>query len=266
MRTTTLMILFLNIFINVCIGQLNTKPLFIGEQFELYSKYKNRNYKISVCLPQNYEKDTTRYACLYLFYGEDAKFLVASGIATALSDATWQIPRLIIVGVTNMQWFYDLTPIPVKGLENKSGGGKEFLSFVTEDLLKTIDSSYRTNGHKIFMGHSLAGLLGVQAFVENPNYFNDYILISPSIAERADYIADAFKQKIINSKELKNKFYFSVGSEESRIMKGALWLQEGLEAKKHDNLKWKFEMHQGHNHSTVVPISLMNGLLFILGK
>ena len=117
------------------------------------------------------------------------------------------------------------------------------------------------------MGHSFGGLFGVYSFLENPESFNDYILISPSIATRADYIQDAFKQKILNSNdELNNKIYFSWGTEESRLQKSSLWLLEGLESKKLKNLKWKYEVHPGKNHHTVVPVSLMNGLLYVFEK
>lgn len=248
-------------------GGQEKRPLIVGDQIDLHSKYNNREYEISVFLPENYSKDTTKYSCLYLFYGGDQKFLAASGIVTTLSDATWEIPKLIIVGVTNMQWSRDLTPVQVTGMEGNSGGGKDFLSFVTKDLFKYIDSTYKTNDHRIFMGHSFGGLFGVYAFLENSNSFDDYILISPSIAVRADYIQDAFKQKILSSSdELTNKIYFAVGSEESRMLKSSLWLIEGLESKKLKNLKWKYEVHPGKNHHTVVPISLMNGLLFVFGK
>ena len=91
-------------------------------------------------------------------------------------------------------------------------------------------------------------------------------MISPSIAERADYFSEAFKEKIKTSNNLGNKFYFSIGSETARISKGALWLQDGLESKNHENLKWKFEMFEGHNQHTLAPMSLMNGLLFIFDK
>src|SRR4028118_1489490 len=95
-------ILFNAIFL-VSVGQ-EKRPLIVGHQTDLHSKYNNRNYEVSVFLPENYPKDTTKYSCLYLFYGGDQKFLAASGIVTTLSDATWEIPKLIIVGVTNMQW------------------------------------------------------------------------------------------------------------------------------------------------------------------
>ena len=266
MKKHIIIIILFNAIFLVCVGQ-NKRPLIVGDQIDLHSKSNNRSYEISVFLPENYSKDSTKYSCLYLFYGEDRKFLSASGIVTALSNATWEIPKLIIVGVTNMQWSRDLTPVPIKGMEDKSGGGKDFLSFVTNDLFKFIDSTYKTNDHRIFMGHSFGGLFGVYSFIENPENFDDYILISPSIATRADYIQDAFKQKIINSNdELNNKIYFSLGSEEARIQKSSLWLLEGLESKKLKNLKWKYEVHSGKNHHTVVPISLMNGLLYVFGK
>lgn len=265
MKKHVIIIILLNAIFWVSVGQ-DIRPLIVGEQIDLYSKYNNRSYEISVFLPENYSKDSTKYSCLYLFYGGDQKFLSASGIVTALSDATWEIPKLIIVGITNMQWSLDLTPIPIKGMD-KSGGGKDFLSFVTNDLFKFIDTRYKTNDHRIFMGHSFGGLFGVYSFIDNPKHFDDYILISPSIATRADYIQDAFKQKILTSNdELNNKIYFSLGSEESRMQKSSLWLLEGLESKKLKNLKWKYEVHPGKNHHTVVPISLMNGLLYVLGK
>jgi predicted alpha/beta superfamily hydrolase len=265
MRKAISSTLFLIIFINVCLGQLNTEPLIIGEKFELYSKYNNTSYTISVCLPNGYSNDTVDYPCIYLFYGRDAKFLAASGIITSMSDATWQIPRMIIVGVTNIQWQRDLTPVPIEGREN-SGGAKEFLSFVTRDLFPSIDSNYRTTDYRLFMGHSFGGLFGIYSFIEDPEYFDDFILISPSIAQRADYIEEAFEQRIMNSNNLSNKFYFSSGSEGARISKSILWLQEGLESQNHENVKWKFELFEGHNHHTHTQASIMNGLLFIYDR
>ena len=265
MRKTVMLICFTIAFINLGFGQIKKEPLVIGEKFNLYSRFNNTNYNISVCLPKDYYKDTVNYPCLYLFYGGEEKFLVASGIATSLMDATWQIPRMIIVGVTNIQWQRDLTPVPIKGREN-CGGAKEFLSFVVQDLLSTIDSMYRTTDHRVYMGHSFGGLFGVYSFIENPEYFDDFIFVSPSISQRADYIQTAFKEKIENSDSLNNRFYFSIGTEGSRMTRSALWLEEGLEVKQHKNVKWKFEMFEGHNHHTHTQISLINGLLFLFEK
>ncbi len=254
MKKSILFAIVLQLIVNIGNAQIKTEPLSIGEKFELYSEYNKTKYQISVCLPKDYSKDSANYACVYLFYGGDSKFLAASGIITSLSDATWQIPHVIIVGVTNMQWQRDLTPVPIRGREN-CGGAKEFLSFVSNDLFPAIDSNYRTSNHRIFMGHSFGGLFGIYSFIENPEYFDDFILISPSIAQRADYIQNAFKEKVQSSENLNNKFYLSSGSEGPRILKSVLWIEEGLESKRHENIRWRFEQFEGHNHHTQTSLT-----------
>ena len=208
MKKITASILCTIVATHLCLGQLTTEPLVFGEQFELYSKLNDTNYKISVRLPDDYSTDSVDYPCLYLFYGEDKKFFVASGIAASLFEATWQTPKMIIVGVTNMDWWRDLTPVPIAGREG-TGGADKFHSFVVQDLFKTVDTNYRTSDQRIFMGHSFGGLFGVYSFIDNSDYFDDFLLISPSIAERADYISDAFKKKIFANENLRNKFYIS---------------------------------------------------------
>ncbi|MEM6801986.1 MAG: hypothetical protein AAF696_11320, partial [Bacteroidota bacterium] len=93
--------------------------------------------------------------------------------------------------------------------------------------------------------------------------FDDFILVSPSIAQRADYIEEAFKEKIKNSSGLKNKFYYSTGSEGARMLKSVLWIEDGLSAKYHEEIEWKYELFEGHNHHTHTQVSLINGLLFV---
>lgn len=242
-------------------AQENIQQTPTGAFFSLYSDHNETNYQVSVTLPRGYEKGDKNYPCLYLFYGDIHKVQAASGMANAMS-LSGQIPSMIVVGVANMQWGRDLTPIPVKG-RSESGGADAFHAFITQDLFKVIDDRYRTSDRRIFMGHSFGGLFGIHCFMKNPDDFDDYLLLSPSIAQRADYLETAFKEKIQNTKGLKNQFYYSVGSESTRVMRGALWLYEGLGRASHEEIRWHFELVEGTNHGSVVPISFMHGLQFI---
>ncbi|MEM9886060.1 MAG: alpha/beta hydrolase-fold protein [Bacteroidota bacterium] len=256
--TATLLLLFGSlIFLN---AQINTLETPTGAYFELEVAQRADNYKVLVTLPRGYEESDGEYPCLYLFYGDVHKVQAASGMANMLY-LSGQIPPVIVVGITNMNWGKDLTPIPVKGRE-ESGGADAFHAFVTQNLFKTIEARYRTSDRRILMGHSFGGLFGVHCFMKNPNDFDDYILLSPSIAERADYLATAFKEKIRSNSALQNQFYYSVGSESTRIMTGALWLYDGL-SRADENIRWQFELVEGTNHGSVVPISFINGLKFI---
>ena len=71
-----------------------------------------------------------------------------------------------------------------------------------------------------------------------------------------------FTEPVIVDSTLNNQFYYSVGSESTRIMRGALWLYDGL-TRANQNVRWQFELVEGTNHGSVVPFSFMNGLQFI---
>lgn len=241
-------------------AQINVLETPTGEYFELKAAHREDHYKVLVTLPRGYEKEDRQYPCLYLFYGDVNKVQAASGIVNMLY-LSGQIPPVIVVGFTNMDWGMDLTPIPVEG-RKESGGADAFHSFVTKDLFSAIDNRYKTSDRRILMGHSFGGLFGVHCFMKNPEDFDDYLLLSPSISKRADYLETAFKEKITSNASLKNQFYYSVGSESTRIMRGALWLYDGL-SEANENIRWQFELVEGTNHGSVVPLSFMHGLKFI---
>lgn len=94
------------------------------------------------------------------------------------------MPRSLVIGITNPNRDFDLTPI--KGerhndpstIEN-TGGGPLFLEFITKELLPYIDSSYSTSNHRTIIGHSLGGLLVFEALLRKRDYFTNYLTIDP---------------------------------------------------------------------------------------
>ena len=62
------------------------------------------------------------------------------------------------------------------------GGGGNFLNFIERELIPYIDKNYknRTN-KKLWLGHSLGGLLALNSFMDKKSIFNAYLSIDPSI-------------------------------------------------------------------------------------
>ena len=63
-----------------------------------------------------------------------------------------------------------------------SGGGPAFKQAILEEIIPTIDASFRTKkGERTLIGHSLGGLFGAYLIATDTNEFSSYIISSPSL-------------------------------------------------------------------------------------
>lgn len=168
--------------------------LTIGTVDSIYSKTIKEQRPYLVYLPPSY-KDTTytpqRYPVLYLLDG-DAHFHSVTGLLQILGtgvNGTFVVPEMIVVAIPNTNRMRDLSPTLVTaGFDGKpdttlkgTGGGPNFLSFMKNELIPHIDSTYRTAPYRVFVGHSLGGLMAFSALYTMPEVFNSYIAIDPSL-------------------------------------------------------------------------------------
>lgn len=171
-------------------AQINT-----GRTDTFYSKTLGETRRLLIYLPSGYG-DTyfypRRYPVLYLLDG-DSHLNSVSSMIQLLSERSGPMgfPELIIVAIPNTDRMRDLTPTHITNDPNhmidsaslsRTGGGEKFLSFISNELMPHIDSTYRTAPYKIFMGHSLGGLTVINAFLHHTSLFNAYIATDPSMS------------------------------------------------------------------------------------
>lgn len=163
----------------------------IGKKQIIYSTVLGEERTYWIHLPDNYAQDGKRtYPVIYLLDG-DSFFHTLVGITKTLSSGKKEIvPASIIIGVLNTDRTRDLTPTSsnlgrdgkVQANKKAEGGGSEkFDSFLVNELRAYVDTSYRTNGRNMLIGHSYAGLFGLNTFLQYPDQFNKYLLIDPSL-------------------------------------------------------------------------------------
>src|SRR5690606_32596372 len=68
-----------------------------------------------------------------------------------------------------------------KILFTNSGGGTDFVQFISAELAPLIDSAYRTSGFTVFAGHSFGGLAATNILLNHTDLFNAYIIHDPSL-------------------------------------------------------------------------------------
>lgn len=165
-----------------CFSQPKDNRITIGTVDTVYSNILKETRVIYVHVPQG--DKNARYPVLYILDAEN-HFESAVAMDVQLSGV---LPDMVIIGITNTNRERDLTPTHVKpdrlinaGDAAQSGGGENFLAFMQKELIPYVDAHYPTTSYRTFSGHSLGGLMVLDAFFNHSDLFNSYIAIDPSV-------------------------------------------------------------------------------------
>lgn len=167
------------------------KSITIGTKEALFSKVLHEKREVWVHVPGNAKKGATtqRYPVVYVLDG-DQHFHALSGLIHQLSATTGNTlcPEMIVVAVMNPDRARDLTIThTTEGIYNdpevfkNSGGGEMFTTFLKKELIPYIDSLYPTAPYRTLVGHSLGGMIVVNALLNHTEAFNAYVALDPSL-------------------------------------------------------------------------------------
>jgi predicted alpha/beta superfamily hydrolase len=161
-------------------------PLTIGETFTIESKALGETRRVNVYLPPPCtEPPDARCPVLYMpdgGLGED--FLHIAGLVqVSVGNATMR--PFVLVGIENTQRRRDLTG-PTENAEDRKiapqvGGSASFRRFIRSELMPTVKARYRTTAESAIIGESLAGLFVVETLLTDPDLFDTYIAVDPSV-------------------------------------------------------------------------------------
>jgi predicted alpha/beta superfamily hydrolase len=230
-------------------------PLVIGETFTVESRALNEARRINVYLPPGYAgSPDARLPVLYMPDGGVAEdFLHVAGLVqVSVSNETMR--PFVLVGIENTQRRRDMTG-PTENEEDKRiaprvGGSAAFRKFVRDELMPRVRSRYRTTGETAVVGESLAGLFVIETFLLEPDLFDTYIAIDPSLWWNNQKLAlDAGKQLRARPK-LKKALYLACSSEE-RVPGVAQQFAGALEKDAPKGVRWYFAKMPEEKHATI---------------
>lgn len=250
-----------------CFGQKNqtleSESIEIGKKYKFYSEVLDEEMEIWVRLPNDYNTIDGQFPVIYLLDGP-AFFIYMSGLLNELQQRG--VPKSIVVGIRSNDRERDFTPETTDKDEaerfSSSGGADDFKNMLETDLFPFMRESFRVNGFRTLVGHSLGGLFAIYALATEPQLFNAYLAISPSIWWNDQAVVDSLESKLRNNTELRALLYMSVGNE-SGGMTGAIYkVASVLESLSPDNIRWTYKIHPEETHPTNYFISAIEGLEF----
>ena len=163
--------------------------------------------------------------------------------------------------------FLTYTPVDYLG----SGGADAFLQVLRDQIIPFVEGTVDVNrSDRVLIGKSLSGLAATHTLLTQPDLFNRYIIISPSLwwddwnYPRNDrYVmkqASEIKADMFNNE---TRVYFAIGEEEDGfgMVTDLYLLVNHLKMKRIDNLKLYLEVIDGEIHEGVFPSAFMKGIL-----
>ena len=233
----------------------------IGEKVNLTSKVLNEERELFVALPENYELGKEKYP---IFYVLDAEW--SFPFATALVNqlvGSGDMPKMIIVGITNSHRNRDLTPLgPGQSGPGRFGGAKQFLQFITNEVDPYIEKNFRTQPYKLLSGHSFGGLFAIYSMMEEPGFFQAIIALSPSLGRNDEQQVTVGETFFNEKNEFPKSLYLGVGNEGGATYQSAVNFKKVLDNRSPNGLNWKFEHLAGESHSSIPIQGLVNGLKY----
>ncbi len=191
----------------------------LGIEYTFYSDIINEQRVLLVHTPEGYATSKQNYPVLYLLDAE-YDFLFTAGIIDYLEKSS-SIPKMIIVGISNIDRNRDYTPTPGDSERRRfptSGGSEKFTRFLRDEVFIIIDKNYRTAPFRILRGHSLGGLFTLQTLINYSDLFDVYIASSPSLYWNNQSTLRQLQKTLDDINLAHKRLYFSMGNERKAMV------------------------------------------------
>lgn len=257
-------------------------PIQLGTSFRIPSVVLGEEREINVRPPASYAsaKEPRSYPILYVLDGgTEQDFPHIAGLAQH-GEISWTFDEFITVGIGTKKRIWELTPptqderyttyLRANGepVEFASGGGAEELrSFIASEVIPFVESKYRTNGRRAVMGESLAAFFVLDTLLKQPNLFDDYIAISPSMWWNREELG-ARAGELLQAQDLGGKrLYVTMANEGGTMQRGLDKLLSALRTPAAGPLKWTYvDRRNSEHHGSIYHIAALDALRTLYPK
>jgi predicted alpha/beta superfamily hydrolase len=232
-----------------------TSPLVIGETFKIDSRTLGETRRVNVYLPPDYaDAPKARFPVLYMPDGGMAEdFLHVAGLVQVLVGNGTMRP-FVLVGIENTQRRRDMTG-PTENTEDKKiaprvGGSEAFRSFIRRELMPRVKARYRTTEETAIVGESLAGLFVVETIILEPDLFDTYIAIDPSLWWNNEKLTADAPGRLRGHQKLEKTLYLA-SSGEKGVPELMQRFTDTLTKNAPPGFRWNHEAMPDEKHSTI---------------
>jgi uncharacterized protein len=232
-----------------------TDPVPPHDSFTVVSHFLGETRRINVYTPPGYGASSgARFPVLYMPDGgldEDFPHVVN----TVDSLIRLRVVRpVIVVGIPNTQRRRDLTgPTRVasdSAIAPRVGGSAAFRRFIGNELIPAVNRRYRATGERSIVGESLAGLFIVETFLLDPDLFQHYLALDPSLWWNGGALVDSAATRLA-ALDTASRTLFLASSNVQNIADGTARLARLIDAASPRGLHWTYVPRTDLTHATI---------------
>jgi predicted alpha/beta superfamily hydrolase len=158
--------------------------LSVGETWTIASAVLGEIRRINVYLPAGLPAGTALPVMVMPDGGMQEDFLHVAGLLQ-VGAGNGSTRPFLLVGIENTERRRDLTgpteSAKDRGIAPRVGGSQAFRTFIRTELMPEIAKRYRTTAERAIVGESLAGLFVLETLALEPDLFDTYVAIDPSL-------------------------------------------------------------------------------------
>lgn len=246
----------------------------------LKSKLNGRPYELFVSLPYSYgDADSKkRYPVFYVLDGYWDGRLLHTMYGNMVYDQS--VPEYILVGIgysdpkmnPDRERMFDMSWENLEGMDMPTGGGRDFLKVIREEIVPFVDLSFRTDPTwRVLGGSSMGGYFVLHTLFDDPGAFQAYVSISPAVnvGRRAlfqvenDYRTDGEFQR--GKTSLPARLFMSVAGDEWEDFRGGiLAFDQILRHGGYSDFEYEFRLVDGERHAGTKPEGYSRGVRFVM--
>ena len=256
---------------------------------QLQSSSNNAIYRLYIATPADYATSGKSYPVVYML-DADYSFALTRNIVQHFAERS-KLPEMILVAIAypgaagDMEIYQsnrkrDYTPSASMAIgfsgsalaqshgedgQNGQGGAEAFRSFIAAQVVPFIEAHFPVSKDRTFIGHSYGGLFGTYVLLTDPDLFNRYVIVSPSL-----WFDNGLMLRIEGQQGLRRstqaQAYFAIGSRETQATTGAPMVQQlkqftkTLEAQRNSGLRVTLDVREGETHESIFPGAVTRGL------
>lgn len=251
----------------------------IGIKDSVYSEVLKESREFYIQFPEDFDPESDKkYPIAYILDGEN--LLPALSVTQRFYMGGF-LPDMILIGISNHQnRTRDLTPSVVEPSYGPNGGAAQFLRFVGEELIPYVEENYPASDYRTLIGHSYGGLFSIYTLIHQPELFENYLAIDPSLDWDDQLMLKQAKEVFANGDFSCKSLYISLSgqlhrqkpeitidnvmddvSEFTLFARSNISFAEFCRANSETGLDFNWEFFPTDLHGTVTLPSLRNGMI-----